>query len=206
MASDLPPEFCLLSFEHWSTCMTKGEWSGWMQAVGSVLAVAVAIYVPWWQDKRSRHKERIGHLETIAMDVRLAGRQATIYLRSRFRVPAYRLPLHGMSLALPALLADGTLSGNDATALAQFYVDARSFNFCLDIAQGLKDRDGPWQGEVSRIIKKAIHLVPASPASRYDAAIAVLRKHLPAASLARLEINAPPEDDEDGEGSGGQSS
>jgi hypothetical protein len=29
--------------------MTKAEWSGWMQAIGSTLALAIAIAVPYWQ-------------------------------------------------------------------------------------------------------------------------------------------------------------
>ena len=43
-----PPEFCFLWIDHWSTCMTKAEWSGWMQAGGSVIGIAVAIAVPAW--------------------------------------------------------------------------------------------------------------------------------------------------------------
>lgn len=45
------PEFCFLWIDHWSTCMTKGEWSGWMQAIFSVLAIAAAIGV----SARERH-------------------------------------------------------------------------------------------------------------------------------------------------------
>jgi len=173
--------------------MAKGEWSGWMQAIGSVIAIAVAILIPWTQARRAREQTRTGNLEMIATDIRLAERQARIYLDNikKYRVPAYRLQLHGAHAALPALLADGTLSGDDATALAQFYVDATSFNYCLDIAQELKNQSAGWGGEVSRIAKKAGHLVPGETGlreTRYDRAIAVLRKHLPGKSLARLSI------------------
>ncbi len=187
-----PPEFCLLWIEHWSTCMTKSEWAGWMQAIGTVAAIAVAIAIPWKQVQRARSQARLGHLEMIATDVRLAGRQARVYLDNikRFRLPAYRLQLHGAHTALPSLLADGTLNGDDATALSQFYVDATSFNYCLDIAQGLKNQNLAWGREVSRVVKKAEHLVPASGRSRYDRAIAVLRKHLPEQAVLRLSIDA----------------
>lgn len=40
-------EFCLLGIQHWSTCMTKSEWSGWMQAVFSVVAILASSYVAW---------------------------------------------------------------------------------------------------------------------------------------------------------------
>lgn len=36
-------EYCFLGCQHWSTCMTKAEWSGWMQAIFSVLAIWAAV-------------------------------------------------------------------------------------------------------------------------------------------------------------------
>lgn len=40
MADQAPSlELCFQAIDHWSTCMTKSEWSGWVQAVGSVLAL-----------------------------------------------------------------------------------------------------------------------------------------------------------------------
>lgn len=45
-----PPDFCFLWIDHWSTCMTKSEWSGWAQAFGAVLAIMGAIAVAWWQE------------------------------------------------------------------------------------------------------------------------------------------------------------
>ena len=36
-------EYCFLWIPHWSTCMTKAEWSGWVQA----MAVTVTIGVPF---------------------------------------------------------------------------------------------------------------------------------------------------------------
>lgn len=41
-------EYCLLGFwgvTWWPVCMTKAEWSGWMQAFGAVLALGIAIWV-----------------------------------------------------------------------------------------------------------------------------------------------------------------
>lgn len=38
------PEFCFLWITHWSTCMTKAEWSGWVQAIGTILAIGGAFY------------------------------------------------------------------------------------------------------------------------------------------------------------------
>ncbi len=52
-----PPEFCFLTIQHWSTCMTKAEWAGWAQATGAGAALAVALYVVRWQLRHSDRKE-----------------------------------------------------------------------------------------------------------------------------------------------------
>lgn len=44
------PQFCLLAIDHWATCMSRAEWSGWVQAVGSVGAL-VGI---WYTVRRQR--------------------------------------------------------------------------------------------------------------------------------------------------------
>ncbi|MEJ5125812.1 hypothetical protein WH367_07110 [Comamonas sp. MYb21] len=51
-----PHEYCFLWIDHWATCMTKGEWSGWMQFVGSILALIIAISIPLIQNRNSRKK------------------------------------------------------------------------------------------------------------------------------------------------------
>lgn len=38
-AAKPPQEYCFLWIDWWATCMTKAEWSGWMQAIFSVLAI-----------------------------------------------------------------------------------------------------------------------------------------------------------------------
>lgn len=49
------PEFCLRFFEQrWWSCMTKAEWSGWMQAVFSVVAIFAAAVFTWWQLRAPR--------------------------------------------------------------------------------------------------------------------------------------------------------
>ena len=36
------PQFCLLGLNHWSICLTKGEWASWIQAVGSIAGIFFA--------------------------------------------------------------------------------------------------------------------------------------------------------------------
>ncbi|MDM0032090.1 hypothetical protein QTI33_08050 [Variovorax sp. J22P271] len=40
------PEYCFLWIDWWPLCMAKGEWSGWAQAFGAILALAIAILLP----------------------------------------------------------------------------------------------------------------------------------------------------------------
>ena len=50
-------EYCFMWIDWWVTCLTKAEWSGWMQFFGSILALIVAIFVPWWQSKTAAKKQ-----------------------------------------------------------------------------------------------------------------------------------------------------
>ena len=50
----MPPvessEICLLAFSpRWYTCMQKGEWASWIQAIGALVAIAAAFAVVRWQ-------------------------------------------------------------------------------------------------------------------------------------------------------------
>jgi hypothetical protein len=55
-------DYCFLGgywiFNHWAFCMTKAEWSGWFQAVGSVGAIAGAILIAYLQWKQASKKIR----------------------------------------------------------------------------------------------------------------------------------------------------
>ncbi|MFP5444340.1 MAG: hypothetical protein ACLGIY_12240 [Betaproteobacteria bacterium] len=46
-------EYCFLWIDWWATCMTKTEWAGWMQAIGAVTALGIAIGLPYFQKKRA---------------------------------------------------------------------------------------------------------------------------------------------------------
>jgi hypothetical protein len=56
-ASAAPPEYCFLWIDHWTTCMSKSEWSGWAQAIGSLIGLAIAVGVPWVQHSQDRRAE-----------------------------------------------------------------------------------------------------------------------------------------------------
>lgn len=51
-------EYCLVGIQHWSMCMTKGEWSGWVQAFGAVTAIFFAYILANWQHKKQTYEAR----------------------------------------------------------------------------------------------------------------------------------------------------
>ena len=52
-AAKPPQEYCFLWIDWWPMCMTKSEWSGWMQAVFSVLAILAAVLVATSQRRQA---------------------------------------------------------------------------------------------------------------------------------------------------------
>ena len=50
-AAKPPQEYCLLWIDWWPLCMTKAEWSGWMQVIGALSALGIAITLPYWQKR-----------------------------------------------------------------------------------------------------------------------------------------------------------
>lgn len=186
--------------------MPRGEWASWAQFAGAILGIGAAILAPLVVLYLERLRTRRGYFELVALDVKLAAGLASTYLHSDVKAPAYRLSLHGAQTALPFLLADGRLSMAEASLLAKFYVDAESFNRCLDLTAALKQEGKDWQAEVSRNTIKAAMLVPKvvqrkypkleRRPSRYDGAMEVLRFHLPKESLERLEFEPSPYDED----------
>lgn len=49
-------EYCFFWIDWWATCMTKAEWSGWMQAIGAAIALIVAIALPYLQARHAHIK------------------------------------------------------------------------------------------------------------------------------------------------------
>lgn len=151
----------------------------------------------WWELRQVQHaaEERkkevcIGHLEAIAVGVRIAGALADGYFKGSVPVPSYRIPLHDFTTALSELVRQRRLSIKEVEVLARYLVDAESFNLGLDYAQKERSegRDTSMNEEVRRTRLKANHIRPDGDVPRYSDAIAVLEGHLPEDSLRRLEL------------------
>lgn len=180
-AAPKAPDYCLFWKWDWEvTCMPRGEWASWVQAIGACVALLVAIRAPHWFAARERRRIRRGHFAVIALDVRTARVLAQRYSDGTVRSPAYRVPLHGLTVALPALVGDETLSYDEGIALSDFYLEAASFNDCLDLTAQMKKDGDDWKGEVSRNMNLAGHLIAGTDSrrpTRYDDARQVLRAH-----------------------------
>lgn len=73
------PEFCLLWIDHWSTCMTKGEWSGWLQAFFSIVAIVFAAVLSRRQSA-SQHATTMQAIEAQHVYSRAAAATAALAL------------------------------------------------------------------------------------------------------------------------------
>jgi len=101
MAPPGTPEYCLLWINHWATCMSKSEWSGWAQVVGATLAVLAAVLVPAIQHVASerralnamrREYERVVrlHLSVASQALHAVRRAMHDAIDARASVPRYR--------------------------------------------------------------------------------------------------------------------
>lgn len=52
-------EYCLFWWDWWPMCMTKAEWSGWMQAIGALAALAIAMWLSGSQMRAERRHSLI---------------------------------------------------------------------------------------------------------------------------------------------------
>jgi hypothetical protein len=101
------------------------------------------------------------------------------------------VPLHGAAIALPAVIAHGELNTSQAAALVQWYVDATSFNYSLDLAQQLTTSGLDSRAETGRTQAKANHLLKDGALSRFDDAIDALRlAGLSEDSLTRISADS----------------
>jgi len=60
------PEFCFLAIDWWPFCMTKAEWSGWVQAIFSVVAIVAAFAISEIQQCRQQKASFVQRREASA--------------------------------------------------------------------------------------------------------------------------------------------
>ena len=178
-----------MSGDIWNTClfvsdMNRSDCASWVQAWGSILAVLAALVVVQYQHhlsvKRERKKEHAvlrGHWNAIEAELGHCNDQCEVYLRAWLLhrksgqpgvAPAYRLPTVAYTYSLPHLITSAELQARHVSALLQFYVDAVSFNRCLDNLERMEiegqgelsgAREETFRREKRRAAMKALHVV-----------------------------------------------
>lgn len=166
--------------------------AAWAQAIISGLAIYYAVKAVDRQHRLEQQREReqhrldlrrerdrdrtarLGRLGAVEAELKSCAEQCEIYtVTSRegpMLAPAYRLPLVAYNSVLPLLLADGVLSEDAARSIGQYYVDAVSFNRCLDRLDQMQmaastssrptdDQLNLAKAEVQRCQVKALHLI-----------------------------------------------
>jgi len=169
----------------WFNTVDWAATGSWAQAVFTGVAIVGSFMIVQRQHKLQLQREkeitfeaRMGRLSALKGEVRYCIMQCEVYVSFYFSdnlsAPAYRLPRLAYDQTLPLILADGLLSSDDVGALTQFYVDAISFNRCLDNLEFLSLNRPPaptgampaffrsrmLDEERERTVSKALHLVP----------------------------------------------
>lgn len=94
-------EYCFLWVDWWATCMTKAEWSGWMQAFGSVAAIVGAVLLT---EHQIRHDK-----EAAKLAARDAERRKIV--RTTHHLIAITKDLKGRVYHVKNVLTDGKYEG-----------------------------------------------------------------------------------------------
>jgi len=169
----------------------------WIPLLSVVIGVILGYAATELRESCRRTRERRGHLEALAVEIQICSEIATGYLVGKVRAPAYRMPVLAYQRSLPAILAEGVLNMTETNALVRFYANALAFNFSIDQAQAVlmkKQEDRPpnrLELEVRRARLKAEKLGKSDRTpNHYDAAMSVLKKHLPEDSQRRLTLTA----------------
>lgn len=75
-------QYCVFKIDHWSTCMSKGEWSSWVQAIGTIVALAIAIWAA---------SAQIRHARWLLLDAEAGRIEARVEFIRSFQVLCMRL-------------------------------------------------------------------------------------------------------------------
>jgi hypothetical protein len=139
-----PDEYCFLFIQWWPLCMTKGEWSGWVQAVGAVVAIGVAFFVAQIQTRATRReslrKTAEQRLETAkTLDLLAGATSSSINTASAFLATRQHIYTVATTDRMPSrMLALRQLSQQLATA--PFYGMPAELMRCAAILSGTLDQ------------------------------------------------------------------
>src|SRR6476659_9106541 len=110
-----------------ASCVTAYP-SVWMPVLSVLFGAVIGYGLTELKDFFARRRERKGHLESLAAEIRMCGNIARGYLSAGIPAPAYRMPLVAHNRSLAIVLAYEALRPGDREALSRFYVNAESFN------------------------------------------------------------------------------
>jgi len=111
-------EICLLwgdwQIQRWWSCMTKAEWSGWMQAIGAVLAILGAFYLSKIQESSNQlrlKKSAVIRVKVFASNVlscaRILGKVEVVEELEMMRHQAFLKETLAVGLAIPVEVLNG---------------------------------------------------------------------------------------------------
>ena len=167
--------------------------AGWLAITSGLIGALVAYGLGEWRERRARKRKLLGNFEALAAEILICNSLAEGYLAGAVLAPAYRMPIVAFETVLPALLAEGVLARGEIEAILSFYVNTKSFNLSLDLAQDYasSNKDNSVEREASRASLKAMNAIEGPPGipSHYEKALVAVKKHLKRESITRLKLD-----------------
>jgi hypothetical protein len=143
---------------------TGATWPAWIQAIGSLVALVIAIGVPIWLQHVAKHraleerqKRTQAHWDILRVEVDFCLSKANDYINRTVAAPLYRMSTAGLARSLPILAADGAISADDARVLLAFYAWAEDINRGLEKIGEIMDLQAQ-NMQAGRINQKCIEL------------------------------------------------
>jgi len=105
-------EYCFLWIDSWPTCMTKSEWSGWMQAFGSVAAIVGSVLLTERQIRHDREAtELAAQRDKEATELAAQRDRRKKIVRTTHHLIAITMDLKGRVDHVKKVLTDGKYEG-----------------------------------------------------------------------------------------------
>lgn len=110
-------------------------WDGVAGAlIGAVLGSLIGSGIPLLSARRSRRTERRGEISAIQVELYHARMSMQALLTENIAAPLYRLPLDTFERALPKLIGEGALSGDETAVLIEYVMRIEELNRGLERA------------------------------------------------------------------------
>lgn len=151
-------------------------WFEYRQVFATLGGVLIGFLLATGKEWLTKKRQRRAHWSALSAEVEICREHADVYIKDRIAAPSYRLPTMAFAGSLPALLADGQVSGPELRALMEFYMHVQTFNRGLGQINEARGDIEKLNAEFQRNMLKAPRLTAGND-TYYSRAREVLSRH-----------------------------